>query len=266
MLAREGKSRAMDVAVALGADPATMLSGVLPLPEDLDGIPFCRLPLRQDPWNSSNAKRWTWRSLPKPKSCSKAMLISTTSASKGPSATIRATISLQDKFPAFHLTCITPEARPYLCFHRRRQAPMEDYWMGYAVERLFLPCCAMQMPGGCGRAYARRRGFPQYDSCGHSQELPSGHAPQSEHAIWGLPAPWFTKCIVVVDHDVNAPRCAGGGVEGPEPYRPPERDIQFTLGPWTNLKRLAPCRTSAPNGCGCHPQVRRAKALRAPAG
>jgi len=26
----------MDVAVALGADPATMLSGVLPLPEDLD--------------------------------------------------------------------------------------------------------------------------------------------------------------------------------------------------------------------------------------
>src|SRR6516164_9809456 len=45
---RQGKGRRLDVAVAIGADPATMLAGILPLPQDLDEFLFAGF-LRRDP-------------------------------------------------------------------------------------------------------------------------------------------------------------------------------------------------------------------------
>src|SRR5579885_1055581 len=47
-LDRQGKGRRMDVAVAIGDDPVTMLAGILPLPEDLDEFLFAGF-LRQKP-------------------------------------------------------------------------------------------------------------------------------------------------------------------------------------------------------------------------
>jgi 4-hydroxy-3-polyprenylbenzoate decarboxylase len=47
-LEREGKGRRMEVAVAIGADPVTMLAGVLPLPADVDEFLFAGF-LRKEP-------------------------------------------------------------------------------------------------------------------------------------------------------------------------------------------------------------------------
>src|SRR5258706_1071720 len=46
-LERQGKGRRMEVAAAIGADPITMLAGILPLPEDLDEFLFAGF-LRQE--------------------------------------------------------------------------------------------------------------------------------------------------------------------------------------------------------------------------
>jgi 4-hydroxy-3-polyprenylbenzoate decarboxylase len=53
-------------------------------------------------------------------------------------------------------------------------------------------------------------------------------------AIWGLGQAMFTKCIVVVDHDVdvqNVSEVAWKALNNIDP----ERDIQFTLGPIDQL-------------------------------
>jgi 4-hydroxy-3-polyprenylbenzoate decarboxylase len=61
-----------------------------------------------------------------------------------------------------------------------------------------------------------------------------GHARKVMHAIWGLGQAMFTKCIVVVDHDVNVQdlrEVAWKALNNIDP----ERDIQFVLGPVDQL-------------------------------
>jgi 3-polyprenyl-4-hydroxybenzoate decarboxylase len=57
-----------------------------------------------------------------------------------------------------------------------------------------------------------------------------GHARKVMSAIWGLGQAMFTKCIVVVDEDVdvqNVSEVAWRALNNIDP----ERDIQFTMGP-----------------------------------
>ena len=54
------------------------------------------------------------------------------------------------------------------------------------------------------------------------------------NAIWGLGQAMFTKCIVVVDEDVNVQN-AGEVVWRALNNIDPERDIQFTMGPIDSL-------------------------------
>src|SRR6202142_2680406 len=77
-MAAEGKKR-MDVAVAIGADPATMFSAILPLPPDLDEMMIAGF-LRSDPVEMGKCRR-------RPRSCWKATCSWASCAPKGPSAT-----------------------------------------------------------------------------------------------------------------------------------------------------------------------------------
>ncbi len=60
----------IDVAVAIGSDPMTCLSGILPIPPDLDELMFAGF-LRRSRWKWSRAKPAIWRYRPTPKSFSK---------------------------------------------------------------------------------------------------------------------------------------------------------------------------------------------------
>ena len=88
----EGKSTRMDVAVAIGSDPATMYSAILPLPPDLDEMMIAGFPARQsgrngevpDGGSGSSGEFRDW--------CSKAMWNWANCARKVRSATTRATI------------------------------------------------------------------------------------------------------------------------------------------------------------------------------
>jgi len=65
-----------------------------------------------------------------------------------------------------------------------------------------------------------------------------GHARKVMHAIWGLPGAMFTKCIVVVDHDVNVHDTQEVAWKALN-HIDPERDIQFTLGPVDQLEHAS---------------------------
>jgi 4-hydroxy-3-polyprenylbenzoate decarboxylase len=57
-----------------------------------------------------------------------------------------------------------------------------------------------------------------------------GHARKVMNGIWGLGQAMFTKCIVVVDHDVRVDNIPDVVLKVCN-HIDPERDIQFTLGP-----------------------------------
>jgi len=115
--------------------------------------------------------------------------------------------------------------------------PQEDFYMGYAVERVFLPLMKMQHPEIVDVTMPAEGIFHNLMIVAIRKSYP-GHARKIMNAIWSLGQAMFTKVIVVVDHDVNIHNysevvwktlCA----------LDPERDVQFSLGPVDTLDHAA---------------------------
>ena len=54
--------------------------------------------------------------------------------------------SLADEYPVFHVTCVTQRKDPIYATTIVGPPPMEDYYMGKAIERIFLPLMRLQLP------------------------------------------------------------------------------------------------------------------------
>jgi 4-hydroxy-3-polyprenylbenzoate decarboxylase len=52
--------------------------------------------------------------------------------------------SLADEYPVFHVTCVTQRKEPIYATTIVGLPPMEDYYMGKAIERIFLPLMRLQ--------------------------------------------------------------------------------------------------------------------------
>src|SRR5437764_250152 len=111
--------------------------------------------------------------------------------------------------------------------------PMEDYYMGKAVERIFLPLMRLQLPEVRDIAMPPEGVFHNLILVKIRKSYP-GHARKVMHSIWGTGQAMFSKVIVVVDEDVDV-----------QNYREvlwkalnnidPQRDIQFVMGPVDSL-------------------------------
>jgi 4-hydroxy-3-polyprenylbenzoate decarboxylase len=233
---RQGKGQRMEVAVAIGADPVTMLSGVLPLPEDLDEFLFAGF-LRQEPVELVKCETVDLEIPAHAEIVLEGYVDLDDIRVEGPFGDHTGYYSLEDKFPAFHITCITRRKDPVYVSTIVGAPPMEDYWMGYAVERLFLPLMRKQMPEVMDMHMPAEGIFHNLMIVSIRKSYP-GHARKVMNAIWGLPGAMFTKCIVVVDHDVdvhNAREVTWKAFN----HIDPERDIQFVLGPVDQLEHAS---------------------------
>ncbi len=235
-LERQGKGRRMDVAVALGADPVTMLSGILPLPEDLDEFLFAGF-LRKEPVELVKCETVDLEVPAHAEIVLEGYVDLDDIRREGPFGDHTGYYSLADNFPAFHLTCITRRKNPVYVSTIVGAPPMEDYWMGYAVERLFLPLMRKQMPEVVDMHMPAEGVFHNLIIVSIRKSYP-GHARKVMNSIWGLPGAMFSKCIVVVDEDVdvhNTREVAWKALN----HIDPERDIQFTLGPVDQLEHAS---------------------------
>ena len=231
-LEREGKGRRLDVAVAVGSDPATMLCGILPLPEDVDEFLFAGF-LRQEPVELVKCETVDLKVPANAEMVLEGYVDLDDIRAEGPFGDHTGYYSLEDKFPAFHLTCVTRRKNPVYISTIVGAPPMEDYWMGYAVERLFLPLLRKQMPEIVDMHMPAEGIFHNLLIVAVRKSYP-GHARKVMNALWGLPGAMFSKCIVVVDHDVNV-HDPGEVAWKALNHIDPERDIQFTLGPVDQL-------------------------------
>ena len=110
--------------------------------------------------------------------------------------------SLADWYPAFYVTAITHRRDPIYLTTVVGKPPMEDYYLGKATERIFLPLLRMIVPDIIDYALPISGVFHNCAFVKIRKEYPF-QARRVMHAIWGAGQMAFTKFIVVVDEHVN---------------------------------------------------------------
>jgi 4-hydroxy-3-polyprenylbenzoate decarboxylase len=137
------------------------------------------------------------------------------------------------EYPVFHLTCITSRKRPIYLTTVVGIPPMEDYYLGLASERIFLPLIKKTIPEIVDMHFPAAGIFHNIVLVSIDKRYP-GHARKIMNAFWGLGQLMFSKTIVVVDKDVDVQNEAEvAWIVGT--HYDPERDVQFTRGPVDDL-------------------------------
>ncbi|HWY48760.1 MAG TPA: menaquinone biosynthesis decarboxylase [Bryobacteraceae bacterium] len=231
-LLKEGKQSRMDVAVALGSDPATMYSAILPLPPDLDEMMIAGF-LRGKPVEMVKCETSDLEVPANSEIVLEGYVELGELRREGPFGDHTGFYSLEDDYPVFHITCITQRKHPVYATTIVGPPPMEDFYMGKAIERIFLPLMRLQLPEIRDISMPAEGIFHNLILVSIRKSYPL-HARKVMHAIWGLGQAMFSKCIVVVDEDVNVQdsrEVAWKALNNIDP----ERDIQFVLGPVDSL-------------------------------
>ena len=227
-----GKHTRMDVAVAIGADPATMYSAILPLPPDVDEMIFAGF-LRGKPVEMVRCETCDLEVPAQAEIVLEGYVELGELRTEGPFGDHTGFYSLADEYPVFHVTCITQRKDPIYASTIVGPPPMEDYYMGKAIERIFLPLIRLQLPEVRDISMPAEGVFHNLMLVSMRKSYP-GHARKVMSAIWGLGQAMFSKCIVVVDEDVdvqNVREVAWKALNNIDP----ERDIQFVMGPIDSL-------------------------------
>ncbi|MBZ5609589.1 MAG: menaquinone biosynthesis decarboxylase [Acidobacteriia bacterium] len=231
-LLKEGKQARMDVAVAIGSDPATMYSAILPLPPDLDEMMIAGF-LRSKPVEMVKCETSDLEVPANSEIVLEGYVELGEQRREGPFGDHTGFYSLADDYPVFHITCITQRKHPIYATTIVGPPPMEDFYMGKAIERIFLPLMRLQLPEIRDIAMPAEGIFHNLILVSIRKSYPL-HARKVMHAIWGLGQAMFSKVIVVVDEDVdvqNVSEVAWKALNNIDP----ERDIQFVLGPVDSL-------------------------------
>ncbi|MCK4660747.1 MAG: menaquinone biosynthesis decarboxylase [Phycisphaerae bacterium] len=110
--------------------------------------------------------------------------------------------SLADHYPAFRVTAITHRRDPIYPSTIVGKPPQEDYYLGKATERIFLPLLKMAMPDVLDYSLPMYGAFHNCAFIKIRKEYPM-QARRVMSAIWGAGQMSFTKLIIVVDEHVN---------------------------------------------------------------
>lgn len=195
-----GKHR-MEVAVAIGTDPALTYAATAPLPRDVDEMVFAGF-LRH---KSVELTKCVTVDIEVP-ATSEIVLEGYVEAGEvrreGPFGDHTGYYSLADDYPVFHITCITHRKNPIYAATIVGRPPMEDCYLAKATERIFLPILQQIIPEivdinlpltgvfhNCAMVSIRKT-YPQ-------------QAKKVMQSIWGMGQMMFTKMIIVVDEHVD---------------------------------------------------------------
>jgi 4-hydroxy-3-polyprenylbenzoate decarboxylase len=231
-LSAEGKVTRMPIAVAIGADPAVMYSAILPLPPDLDEMLIAGF-LRRKPVEMVKCETCDLEVPANAEIVLEGYVELGELRTEGPFGDHTGFYSLEDEYPVFHITCVTHRKNPVYPTTIVGPPPMEDFYMGKAIERIFLPLMRMQLPEVRDICMPAEGVFHNLILVSMRKSYP-GHARKVMHAIWGMGQAMFSKCIVVVDEDVDVQdvrETAWRALNNIDP----ERDIEFVHGPVDSL-------------------------------
>jgi 4-hydroxy-3-polyprenylbenzoate decarboxylase len=236
----EREGRRMEVAAAIGCDPATVFSAVAPLPPGVSELLFAGF-LRGEAVPLVPAKTVDLLVPAEAEIVLEGYVEPAERRREGPFGDHTGFYSLDDDFPVFHVTAVTRREKPVYLTTIVGRPPMEDGFMGEAVERLFLPLVKKTIPEIVDMHFPVEGIFHNLMLVAIDKRYP-GHARKTMHAIWGTGQMMFTKVIVVVDADVNV-RDPAEVLWRALTAIDPERDVELVRGPVDELDFAArlPC-------------------------
>ncbi len=198
LLNAEGR---VPVAVAIGTDPAITYAATAPLPPALDEMMLAGFlrgkhvemvkAVTQDITVPANAEMVI-----------EGYVDATDLGDEGPFGDHTGFYTPVDQYPRFHVTGLTMRRDAIYSTTIVGMPPMEDYWLGKATERLFLPLIKMTVPDLVDMNLPLQGVFHNCAIVSVKKRYP-GHAKKLINAVWGLGLLSLTRCVIVVDHDID---------------------------------------------------------------
>jgi len=192
----------MPVSVAIGTDPATTYAATAPLPKEIDEMMFSGF-LRKWPLEIVKSKT---NDIYVPANAEFILEgyvdVNEELKEEGPFGDHTGYYSLKDKYPVFHLTCITHKKNPVYSTTIVGKPPMEDCYLGKATERIFLPLLKFQIPEIIDINFPLEGVFHNCIIVSIKKRYP-GHAKKVMSALWGMGQMMYTKMIIVVDENIS---------------------------------------------------------------
>jgi 4-hydroxy-3-polyprenylbenzoate decarboxylase len=222
----------MEVAVAIGTDPATTFSAIVPAPPEVEEYIIAGF-LRQAPVELVQCETVDLEVPAHAEIVLEGYVELGELRPEGPFGDHTGFYTLPDDYPVFHITCITHRQDPIYASAIVGKPPMEDAWMGLAVERIFLPLIRLSAPEILDIYLPPEAVFHNLMIVSIRKSY-AGQARKVMSAIWSLGQAMFTKCIIVVDEDCDV-HDIGEVTLRVANNIDPERDIQFTMGPIDSL-------------------------------
>jgi len=226
----------MEVAIALGGDPATIYAASAPLPPGLDEIVFAGW-LRGRGVEMVHCKTVDVEVPAHAEIVLEGYVDPRERRLEGPFGDHTGYYSLAREYPVFHLTAITRRRRPLYPTIIVGRPPQEDYWLGKATERLFLPIIRLLLPEVVDINMPAEGVFHNLVIVSIKKRYP-GQARKVMLALWGMGLMMLAKTIVVVSEHVNVHDPsevawrATGNID-------PKRDIMLLEGPMDDLDHAA---------------------------
>ncbi len=223
------RGETMPVVIALGADPASMYAASAPLPPTIDEFIFAGF-LRRAPVELARAVTCELE-VPAEADLVLEGFIDPAEplVTEGPFGDHTGFYSLADQYPRVHITCLTMRRQPIFPATLVGRPPMEDFYLGHATERIFLPLLRLTTPEIVDYHMPAYGIFHNLVFVSIDKQYP-GQAYKVMNALWGAGLMSLAKVIVVVDKHVN--------VRDPDEAWwialnniDPERDVRFTMGP-----------------------------------
>ena len=222
----------MPVAAVLGIDPATVFSGLAPVPEGISNFVFAGF-LRSAPVELVPARSVDLEVPARAEIVLEGYVDPTERKVEGPFGDHTGYYSAPEPFPVFHVTRVTHRERPVYLTTVTGKPPTEDAVLGKAVERVFLPVIRLVLPEIVDMDLPLEGLFINVAIVSVRKSYPE-QPRKVMHALWGLGQMMFVRYLIVVDEDVNVHDLSEVlyrvGIQAD-----PERDFELSHGPVDQL-------------------------------
>ncbi len=195
------KNERMPVAVTLGGDPAYSFAATAPLPDGLDEILFAGF-LRK---KSVELVRCKTIDVDVPADVDfvlEGYVQPGEMRPEGPFGDHTGYYTAVEDYPVFHLTAITHRKDAIYPTTIVGIPPMEDFYLGDATVRIFLPVFKMNFPELVDMTLPPEGVFHNLVFVSIRKQYPY-QAFKVMHGLWGMGQMMFSKYIVVVDEDCD---------------------------------------------------------------
>ena len=195
------QNKVMEVAIALGADPASCYSASAPLPYGIDEFLLAGF-IRKKSVPLVKCKTVDLEVPANAEIVLEGYIDPSEMRLEGPFGDHTGYYSQDGDYPVVHLTAITHRKDPVYLTTIVGKPPQEDFYLGRATERIFLPLLKTQLPEIIDMDMPVEGVFHNCVIVSIDKRYPM-QSRRVMSALWGLGQMSFVKTIVTVDAEVN---------------------------------------------------------------